>query len=122
MRLIETFQEQSADFTQVVELDNLFISLRIIFNIRTETWFINDYLEIDTNKALYGIKIVKSFPLLAAMKTRIDLPGDFVVIKEDESVANEITYDNLNKGWNLYYLTQEELIAWGPINGSFEVA
>jgi hypothetical protein len=122
MRLIETFQEQSADFTQVIELDDIFVSLRIIFNIRTETWFINEYLELDTSKSLYGVKIVKSFPLLASMKTRIDLPGDFVIVKEDESIEDEITYDNLNAGWNLYYLTQDELYAWGLINGSFEVA
>jgi len=117
MRIIETFQDQSADFVQTIELDGIVISMRLVFNTRSESWYINEYQELDTDKKLYGIKLVKSYPLIFAMKTRIDLPGDFMVIKEDESIEDEITYDNLNKGWNLYYMTALEIAAWRLENG-----
>jgi hypothetical protein len=117
MRLIETFQEQSADFVQVVELDEIIVSLRLTFNVRNETWFINEYLETETEKALYGIKVTKEFPLIWPLKTQIDLPGDFMVIKRDEDVEDEITYDNFNNGWDLFYLTQEEVNTWFSENG-----
>jgi len=117
MRLIETFQVQSADFVQTVELDGIFASIRLIFNIRSETWFINEYKELDTDKTLLGVKIINDFPLFLAMKTRIDLPGDFMIIKEDESLTDSIGYDNLNNGYNLYYLTADEVLEWKVENG-----
>ena len=117
MRLIETFQEQSADFVQTVELDGIFVSIRIVFNVRTESWYINEYREIDTDKKIFGVKIINDFPLFLSMKNIIDLPGDFLVIKEDESLNLSIDYDNFNNGYNLYYLTFDEVRAWRTKNG-----
>lgn len=117
MRRIETFQTQSADFVQVVELDGLIVSLRITFNTRSETWFINEYIELDTGKSLYGIKITKDFPLLWPLKSRIDLSGDFITVRRDDKVDDNITYDNLNNGWDLYYITNDEFVEWKNEHG-----
>lgn len=114
---IETFQDQSADFVQTIELDGIFVSIRLVFNVRTETWFINEYTEIDTGKSLFGVKVINGSPLFLSMKTRIDIPGDFMVIKEDEALNGSIDYDNLNNGYNLYYLTAEEVQEWRTENG-----
>lgn len=117
MILIETFQTLSADFSQTLILDEVLVELRLVWNNRSEYWMLNSYKELDEDNTRYGVKLTKEYPLLFPLKAGLKLPGDFMIIKTDESIINTINYDNLNNGWDFYYLTSTEVSAWENING-----
>lgn len=118
-QLIPTFQSQSADFTQTLELGGQLVELRLVWNIRAEFWFIHSFrmLNFEGNE-IYGIKCVKAFPLFHIHKALLpDFQGDFITVKVDEAAENQITYDNFGAGWGLYYITEDELDEWENLNG-----
>lgn len=113
---IETFQIQSADFTQVVELDGVNVTLRLMYNTRSESWV----LQLNTaNYSLNGIKLVKNFPLLWKHKALFpELPGDFIVWKiSDDININVLDYDNLGLYFGLFYISASELQEWKDLYG-----
>jgi hypothetical protein len=116
MTLIPVFQNQSADFVQEIELGGQLISLDIIYNIRNEFFHLNNFTDQNGNP-LHGIKIVPDFPLLDWHKGLIDFDGDLMVIKQDLEAGDDITYDNFGNGWNLFYLTPDEVDEWKDANG-----
>jgi len=117
MIIIPTFQTQAADFIQEIELEGILVRLRIVWNSRSENWYLNSYEEVSTGNRLLGIKMVTNFPILLAFKSSIELPGNLFVLKSSEGTPNELTYDNLSNGWNFAYLTSEETEAWRNENG-----
>jgi hypothetical protein len=107
--------EQSADFVQTVELDGAVVVIRITWNVRNDTGFM-EFTDGDGN-TINGIKIVPNWPLLRQLKGSTSIDGDFIVVRDDNTVETEITYDNLGSGQNLYYVTQEELLVWEDYYG-----
>lgn len=108
---ILTFQDQSADFTQSIDLENVSVEIRMIYNTRTESWMIHfktaDY-------ELNGIKMIKNFPLLWRHKALFpELQGDFLIRKiSDDINVNELDYDTLGVYFALFYITADELEEW----------
>jgi len=112
---IPVFQSISADFTQRIELNGQLVTLRLTYNIRNE-FFSLRFTDPD-GVQLSGMKLVPNFLLLRPHLPFINFSGDLMVVKDDASLGDEITYDNLGAGWNLYYLTEAEAEAWGTANG-----
>lgn len=112
---IPTFQNRSSKFTQVIVLDDVSITLSLSWNTRANYWFltITDGINVLSSK-----KIVPNWPILKRNRASFPtLSGDFILLKTDEDVGSEITYDNLNDGYTFYYLTQLEVIEWESANG-----
>ena len=113
---IPVFQNQTADFEMTIDLDNVSTKIRLVFNIRTETW----NMRLTTpNASIQGIKLVKQFPLLERHKGIFyELPGDFLVLKLSDDITDpDLDYDNLGVFWALFYLTEAEVEAWRTENG-----
>lgn len=113
---IPLFQDQSADFTQNIDLENVNVEIRIIYNTRTETWMM--HLKSD-NYEYGGIKLVKNFPLLWKHKALFpEVIGDFIVLKiSDDININDLDYNTFGVYFGLYYITQTELTQWRSDNG-----
>ena len=110
------FKDLSADFIMNIDLENVNTEIRLIFNVRTEAWM----MRLKTNNyELDGIKLVKNFPLLWRHKALFpEVLGDLVVLKISDDVnVNELNYDNLGVYYDLFYLTQSELLKWQVANG-----
>ncbi len=112
---IPIFQDQFSDFTEIVTLDNIDISLRFAWNTKSEYWMLNEYKEIESGKILNGIKLVLNYPLMFQYPT--SLSGQFLIFLQDSSLGTYITYNSLGAGHNLFYLTDEEFDVWKDSNG-----
>jgi len=106
--LIPVFQTQSGDFEQIIDLEGVSITIRLIWNIRVEYWFVDVSTPL-TN--ITGIKLVQDYLLLDQYKASLyDIPGDFVVRKlSDEIESPTLTYDNFGIFWGLFYLSSDEV-------------
>lgn len=113
---IPVFTEQSSDFTQNIDLDNINVKIRLTYNTRVNYWF----MALETGESsLQGIKLVKNFLLIDQYKALLpDIPGDFGVFKiSNELNDNEFTYDNFGIAWSLFYLTADEVEEFKELNG-----
>lgn len=115
MIIIPTFQKKSSKFRQDIILGNASLTLVCNWSIRSNAWFIdlfNDTCELKSKK------LVANWPLIRRNRASFPcLTGDIIAIKTDFDAGGEITYDNLNDGWALYYLDQFELVEWETANG-----
>ena len=115
MTRIPTFQAQGVDTQQTIELDGFLVTVRITWNERTEYFALSAETE---NGAAIGIKLVPGYPLLRSKRSLLpDLPGDFAVLKMDDSLGDDIGYNDLGNGWDLIYLTAEERQTWEAARG-----
>jgi hypothetical protein len=113
---IPLFQDQSADFTQNIDLENVNVEIRIVYNTRVETWM----MRLKTNNyELNGLKLVKNFPLLWRHKALFpEVIGDFIILKiSDDINVNDLDYDTFGVYFALFYITQDELEEWKENNG-----
>lgn len=113
---IPLFQDQSADFSQNINVENINVQIRIRYNTRTETWFCN--LSSD-NYQLNGLKLVRNFPLLWRHKALFpEVLGDFIILKISDKINNnDLNYDTLGVNYGLFYITQDELNTWVAFYG-----
>lgn len=112
MILINTnYQDISAIFTQLIELENIIYTLTLTYNIRNKSWYLD--IESQYNK-LYSVKLVTNYPLLKQYKAHFDkLSGDLIILKTGNiGIEPIITYDNLGIYYNLLYLSAEEVKEW----------
>lgn len=112
---IPTFQLTSSDFIQKVTLNNQVVTIRIKYNVRSFCFHM-DFTDQDGN-VLTGIKMVTNWPLLKAHKTVLNFSGDIILLPTDTNVDSRLTYENLNTGWGLMYITPEEYEDWRLANG-----
>lgn len=112
---IPVFQNVSADFKQEISLGDQLVQIRLIWNVRAESFFL--YFTDQNGNPLNGIKVITNWPMLADHKGFLDFDGDLIVLKTDEDAGLYITYDNFGNVWDLYYLTQDEATAWRTANG-----
>ena len=115
MIIIPSFQKTSSDFRQIINLNNQQVRIRLIYKVRAHSFFM-DFTDSDNN-FLSGLKLVPNWPLLKNHKALLNFSGDLMVLKSNDSVEKNITYDNLNNGWSFVYLTEDELSSWRTING-----
>ena len=112
---VPTFQTQSSDFSQRLTFDGVEFSLRIAWNTKSQYWMINEYREIDSDRAVTGVKITPYWPLL--YQYRVNLPGQLIVLQTDNTLLSEITYDSLGNGHDLFYLEESEFEDWREFYG-----
>ncbi len=112
---IPTFQTTSADFLQEIELGGQLVQIRITWNSRNE--FFHMTFTDQNENILRGIKMVPDWPLMDWHRGSLEFEGDLIVVKTDEEAGNEITYNNFNNGWDLFYYTIAEVNMWKDDNG-----
>jgi len=109
------FQNSSSDFTFNIDLDLISCTVRLIYNIRNGSWFMD---LVTASSSIQGVRLVEDFPLLYQNKAIIsDLKGDFLVTRITDVDSTELTYDNFGVDWVLQYLTSTEVDAWSTTNG-----
>jgi len=113
---IQLYNQSSADFTQIIDLDNITCTIRLTYNIRVGFFFMNILTE---NNELSGLKVVLNFPILYPHRALFpELPGDFFINKvtnEDENT--EFSYENFGEVYKLIYYNADELAEWWSGNG-----
>lgn len=112
---IPVFQDVSANFTQQIELAGQVVFIQLIWNTRIDSFFLT--FTDQNGSEVKSIKLVANWPILERRKGFIEFDGDLMVRKTDTEVETEITYDNLGNGWDLFYLTEEEINQWKVDNG-----
>lgn len=107
---IQIFNTKSSDFTQVVELDEILVTIRLKFNVRNESWYIS--LETENN-SVKDLRLSINFPILRQHKALMsDIAGDFFVQKVNETAVDNLTYSNLGVDYLLLYYTAAEVTSW----------
>ena len=115
MDKIPTFQEKSSNFQFNILLGNQVWTLIFIYNARSESWYLNI---TDGTYILYGIKLVVDWLLLRQYKALIpNFEGDLLLVKTDDNAEDYLTYENLNDGWELNYVSEDEATEWEVENG-----
>jgi hypothetical protein len=113
---IPLFKDTSADFTQIIDLDEITVTIRLKYNIRNNFWSMD--LETE-NYALYGLKVIENFPIIFPHYALFpELNGNFFIIQDTNT--NEVidfTYDNFGTIFNLYYYTVTEYNTWKDAYG-----
>lgn len=112
---IPIFNNTSSDFSMQIELENNIYDIRLVFNVRSDSW----HMTIGQgNFSVTGLKLVSNFPLLTNHKSLFSiLEGDFIVDKINDSAGDEITYSNLGVDYILSYITPNEYNQWRSNNG-----
>lgn len=113
---IPAFQSVSANFAQEINLNDQVVQLDITYNTRSDFFHLNKLTDPD-GSILTGIKITPNHLVLDFHKALIDFDGDLIVLKTDEDAGDVITYDNLNNGYSLVYMTPDEVDQWKDDNG-----
>jgi len=116
IQIPSNFKDLSADFTMNIDLENVNTEIRLVYNTRVESWM----LRLKTaNYELNGIKLIKNYPLLWRHKALFpEVLGDLIILKiSDDININELNYDNLGVYYDLFYITQAELLEWWVANG-----
>ncbi len=106
---IPIYQNVSVDFSQTIDLDESPYVLRMTWNTRIESWFM-DILDSSRNNLVLGLKIVSSAMLLRNLAIDGLPPGDFLIWDSEATPENYgITLDNLGTRYFVIYLTEEEI-------------
>lgn len=114
-QVIPTYQDKGSKFSQDVIIGGISVTLTLKWNARAGYWFVSIS---DGEYEIIGKKLVGNWPLLKQSRALFpNLSGDIIAFQTDTSAEGEITYDNLNNGWTLYYVTDEELESWEDANG-----
>lgn len=109
MIIIQMFQEASADFTQTIDLDGTPFILRVTWNTRVESFFM-DIQDRNQQDILLGIRLVPNYLLVRDYVQETLPPGDFYLwdsLNTPEDFG--VTFDNLGNRYILLYLTKEEI-------------
>lgn len=112
---IPIFSEQTSNFTMTLAIEDIIVELTMTYNIRNQRWY---FSLITDNYEIKYLKLIENFPLIYTHKSLFpELAGDFIVVKEVNNIGEVITYNNLGRGWNLYYYTESEMEDWFTENG-----
>lgn len=114
-QIVQTFQNKSSKFKQDVILDNVAVTLTFEWSVRSGYWFVTI---TDGTYTLGRKKLIANWPILrqsAALFPTIQ--GSLIARRTDLEADSEVTYDNLNSGWTLYYYDRFELADWEADNG-----
>jgi len=105
----------SGDQVFRVELEAQLVTFRFTWNSRIGYWHFS--LEDEFGGQIYGVKVVRSWPLLKESKATLDFLGDIIVLPLDATAKELVGYDNLGSTFGLFYLTATETMAWEVENG-----
>lgn len=105
MLRIPTDTKGNAYAVESVNIDGKSVSIRLLWNDRAGEWFA-DFESVKGRNL--GVALVPWSALLSAGNRTLD-GGDFAVLKDEKTGADEITFANFGKTWGLYYLTDSEI-------------
>lgn len=111
MILIPFDPQVAADQEVRVTLATQPMTLRLYWNTASSFWFM-DVTNSDATKTLNSLKLVPGWPLFSVSPALAPVEGDFIVLRMDDDVSDDISYDDLGTRWGLFYLTDAELKAW----------
>ena len=113
---IPVYPDESADFTQVLDIESVSLTIRITYNIRNQYFKMRLTTE---NNDIDGLKCVINFPLIYPHNALFpELKGDFFI--QQATNLNEVVafdYTNFGTTYKLYYYTEEEVLNWRDENG-----
>ena len=117
---IPTFQTISSKFLQEIIVANRTLELLVRWISRADAWYmdIKDITEQEIQPEILGIKIVPNWALIRQYRSYLpDLKGDIIAIKTDIEASDDITYNNLNNGWGLFFADFDEVESWEDYYG-----
>jgi hypothetical protein len=115
MKRILTNVDLASNTTQQVAFSGRVLQLKILWNEPSGAFFMD--ISDGLGGSIQGLRLVENFPILANNKAFIDFSGDVLVLREDSSSEEVITYSNFGVSWVPYLVTAEELEAWRLSNG-----
>lgn len=115
MMQLPVFNSMSSDFTQTITLGTVPVRIRMVWNVRSELWVMR--LEDADDHALAAITLVVGTLLLRQTKAQFPIPGDLLLVRERADAGDYPTFENLGSDFNLYYLTEDEVLTWEDTNG-----
>lgn len=116
MENIPTFQDKGSSFEQEILIGDRIVKITLFWNSRSEAWYMS-VEDVDTEDKLLGIKVVPYWPAIRQFRAYLpNLEGDIMLIPSDVGIEERVTYDNLDNGYSLNYLTEEELETWEDEN------
>ena len=105
MMLEIPIENPSPEFTESVNVGDVSLSMRFLWNERDSHWYV-DFESVDGKNN--GIRLVVNTPLLA-FKNKCLLAGDIVVLQTTTDTIKELGFDNLGTDFSLFYFTSGEL-------------
>lgn len=107
MLYIQTYQQRSFDWELTTILNEQEVVLRVTWNNRGQYFFLS--LTDPFGQTVSSIRVVPKQLLLRQRRGSIEFFGDIVCLKVDENEGDLITYDNFGSGYQLIYLTPDEV-------------
>jgi len=112
---IQIFKESSSDFTQRTIVENQILVVRIKYNVRNDSWFLNITTE---NYSIQDLKLVINYPILYNHKALFPvLTGDLIIMPKVDNLVENLSYDNFGNDFGLFYIDASELTEWELTNG-----
>ncbi len=112
MVIIPTFNinNNSARFSQNIDLGGTIYNLLIYWNNRTELWFL-DIRDLNQNPILTGSLLSPNNPIFANSRANQSLPnGDIVLIDLKNDLDNvDLTFDTFGVRYQVVFYTDEEI-------------
>lgn len=98
-----------------IELEAQLVTFRFNWNPRTGYWHFS--LTDEFGGQIYGVKVVRSWPLLKQSKATLDFLGDLMVLPIDATAGELVGYNDLGTTFGLFYMTALEISKWEAENG-----
>ena len=108
---VSNFKLKSSDFEQILDFDNVSITIRLTYNTRVDYWFATFTIN---NNSIKNVKLVTNTLLLNQHKaTLTEIVGDFIVQRiADDLTFTDLNYDNFGIDWAFQYLNKDEVSAY----------
>lgn len=115
MILIPFDPMKSADQEFKIQLGDQIAQIRLLWNVRSESWSMTLSGDFGT---LTGLKLVPDWPLLREREATTTFVGDFIMRSlTAATTGGRIEYGDLGVRWGLCWMTAEEKTAWEAYYG-----
>lgn len=109
MVIIPMFQETSSTFTQLIKLDDAMYSLKIQYNVRSESFMFSIY-DNEGNLLVAGMKLVPNYDLAKQFNYLETLPtGNFILLDLEPLSKGTVSFENLGTRYQFIYFSEGEL-------------
>ncbi|MFA6910729.1 MAG: hypothetical protein WCQ59_06335 [Candidatus Cloacimonadaceae bacterium] len=105
----------SADQQFRIQLGDEMVTLRLVYNDRSNFWFIT--VTNSNGDALDSIKVVPNWPLLNQYVSAKPIEGDLFVFPVVSTTQEPIGYEGLGDAWMLCWASSDEVNEWRSNNG-----
>ena len=105
MMLVIPIENPTPYFTESVNVGDVSLSMRFMWNDRDQHWFL-DLESVDGKNN--GVRVVVNTPLLSGKNNCIKA-GDLIVLQNTTDEIKSLGYENLGTDFVLFYMSHEEL-------------